>query len=149
MPAKIEQFGVALNSLETLREQQPQWRITVITKLEMVSFVDNRLDVDILPYSNDDLNFLGLPKKQLKSHFANMSYDLALDLTFNIDLLCITLFQLSKAPLKVCFFSANKNPFYNFTIRINPVESLLNKYSTMIKYISIATNRETLETPVN
>lgn len=137
MPNKIDHFALALKSLEALVEKRPGWQITVVTKLETVSFIDNRLKVDILPYSKEDLNLFGFPRVSLRRHFDHFAYDLALDLKLSLDLLCIRLFQLSRAPLRACLFSGNKTAFYNFYIRINPLESLATKYDAMIKYITI------------
>ncbi len=137
MPAKVEHFGAALKALEKLREKRPAWRITVVTKLEMVSFIDNRLKLDILPYSSEDINLLGLPKGAIKKHFQKSSYDLALDFEFGFSVLAIKLFDLSQAALRACFDDDEKSFFYNFGIRVNPVEPLANKYSVMVKYITI------------
>lgn len=137
MPQKVEYFGAALKALEKLREKRPNWRITVITPLEMVGFIDNRLKLDILPYSKEDMNLLGLPKAGIKKHFQNSTYDLALDFEFDFSLLAIQLFDYSKAPLRACFDSDEKSLFYNFGIRVNPIESPPNKYSVMIKYITV------------
>jgi len=137
MPNKIEHFGAALKSLEKLRAKRPDWQITVVTKLELVSFIHDGLRVDILPYGDEDINLLGLPKWSLKKHFRNASYDLALDFLFNFDLLSLKLLQLSMAPVRVCFDSSEKSWFYNFGIRVNPVEPLANKYNVMVKYITV------------
>ena len=137
MPNKIEHFGAALKSLENLRNLKPNWKITVITKLEMVSFIDSNLKVDILPYSNDDLNFFGLPKDSIKKLFDKTSFDLALDLKLKFDIISIILFQLSGAPLKVSFDSTEKAPFYNFGIRVNAAETLTNKYNAIVKYVTM------------
>ncbi|MFQ5770098.1 MAG: glycosyltransferase family 9 protein [bacterium] len=137
MPHKIEHFGVALQALQKLITKRPHWHITVITKREMVSIIDNRLKVNIIPFSNEDINFFGFPKESLKKYFNHSSYDLALDFLFKFDLLIIKLFQLSGAPLKVCFDSKEKSHFYNFRIRVSAGEELAKKYNAMIKYITV------------
>lgn len=137
MPNKIEEFGAALKSLENLRMIKPQWKITVITKLEMVSFIENKLKVDVIPYSNEDLTFFGLPKDSIKKLFEKTAYDLALDLKQQFDILGVIFFQLSGAPLRVSFDSNEKSPFYNFGIRVNKAETLTNKYNAIIKYITM------------
>lgn len=142
MPNKIEQFGAALKSLEKLRKLRPKWKITVITKLETVSFIDNKLKVDILPFSNEDINFAGMPKASIKQLVQNSSYDLALDFKLKFDILSVIIFKLSGAPIKVCFDSKEKSPFYNFEIRVNPTESLANKYNAMIKYVTVIAGSE-------
>lgn len=137
MPNKIAHFGAALRTLESLRKKRTRWEITVITKLETVGLIDNRLKVNILPYSSEDLNFFGLPKGSIKQHFNKNSYDLALDFNLGLDLLSIMLFQWSGAPLKVCLESKEKAPLYNFRIRVNTAESLEKKYNAMLKYITV------------
>jgi ADP-heptose:LPS heptosyltransferase len=137
MPNKIEHFGAALKSLEKLRAKRPDWQITVVTKLELVSFIHDGLHVDILPYGDEDINLFGFPKWSLRKHFRNAAYDLALDFIFNFDLLGLKLLQLSRAPVRVCFDSSEKLWFYNFGIRVNPVEPLVNKYNAMVKYITV------------
>ena len=149
MPNKIEHFGAALKSLENIRKLKPNWKITVITKLEMVSFIDSNLKIDILPYSNDDLNFFGLPKDSIKKLFDKTSFDLALDLKLKFDIISIILFQLSGAQLKVSFDSTEKAPFYNFGIRVNPAETLTNKYNAIVKYITMFAGSPTTEQPLS
>ena len=149
MPGKVEQFGAALKSLERLRKLRPAWKITVVTKLEMVSFIDNKLRVDIIPYSREDLTFSGLPKSSLKRLVKETAFDLALDFRLKFDILSIALFRLSGAPIKVCFDSKDKSPFFNFEIRVNPAESLVNKYNAMIKYITVIAGTECAEQSVS
>ncbi len=149
MPHKIEHFGVALKSLAELKTKRPQWNITVIAKVEMATILEHQLNVEILPFSNQHINVFGLPKDSLKKHFEGSSYDVALDFLFTFDLLCIKLFQLCGAPLKVCFYSRKKSSFYNFGIRVNAMEELANKYSAMVKYITVMGNRKIQESEWN
>lgn len=142
MPTKVEQFGAALKSLESLRKLRSKWKITVVTKLEMVSFIDSKLKVNILPYSKEDLNFAGVPKAAIKQLIRNTNYDLALDFKIKFDLLAVMLFEMSGAPIKACFDSPEKSQFYNFAIRVTAAESLANKYSAMIKYITVMAGSE-------
>ncbi len=115
----------------------------------MVSFIDSNLKVDILPYSNDDLNFFGLPKDSIKKLFDKTSFDLALDLKLKFDIITIILFQLSGAPLKVSFDSTEKAPFYNFGIRVNAAETLTNKYNAIVKYITMIASSPASEESVS
>ena len=143
MPNKIEHFGAALKSLENLRKLKPKWKITVITKLEMVSFIDSNLKVDILPYSNDDLNFFGLPKDSIKKLFAQTQFDLALDLKLKFDIISIILFQLRRA-IKFCLQFLGM-PTKNRKTRFNQIQvsSLLTGCSAeepaiVVMYLTIA-----------
>lgn len=136
MPTRIEQFGGALKALTKLRELKPDWDITVLTKLEMVSFIDNQMKVDIVPYSKEDLNFVGMPKSSIKQLFQKAAFDLAIDFKLQFDPLSITIFQMSGAPIKVCIDSEDKSPFYNFGIRVTSTESLTDQYDILVKYIT-------------
>lgn len=149
MPTQIEQFGAALKSLEKLRKLLPGWKITVICKREMQNFVEEKLNVQILSYSDEDINIWGLPKSGVKQHFLNFSYDLALDFKLNFDPVCITLFRLSGAPIKVCIDNKDKSLFYNFEIRVNPAETYVNKFNAMIKYINVIASSLEREKTIN
>lgn len=141
MPDDIEQFGAALKSLERLRELQPNWEVTVITKVETVNLIDEkRLHLKILPYSSLDINIFGLPKQSFKENLTAVKYDLALDFKLKMDVLSVTLFQACGAPIKVALDMQEKSLFYNFAIRVNPAETLHNKYGAMVKYINIMAN---------
>jgi len=145
MPTKIEQFGAALKALTRLRQQKPDWKMTVLTGLEMVSFIDSQLQVDIVPYSNEDLNFLGMPKSSFKQLFQKSAFDLAIDFKLQFDPLSITIFQMSGAPIKVCMDSENKSPFYNLGIRVTSTESLTDQYNILVKYVTTISGSEIKE----
>jgi hypothetical protein len=141
MPDDIEQFGAALKSLERLRELQPNWELTIITKIETVNLIDDkRLRLKILPYSSLDVNIFGLPKPSLKASIATIRFDLALDFKLKMDVLSVLLFQVCGAPVKVALDMQEKSLFYNLAIRVNPAETLHNKYGAMVKYINIMAN---------
>jgi len=137
MPDNVEEFGAALKALERLRKLKGSWKITVFTKAEMVSFIHERLKMKVVPYLKRDITLFGLPKTEIKKHFQGSSFDLILDLKPTFDILTLTLMRLSSAPIRVCLHSSEKSPFYNITIRINPAESLVNKYGIMVKYIDV------------
>lgn len=148
MPQKVEQFGAALKALERLRKARPKWKITVLSKMEMVSFIDTKLKLDILPYSKNDINFAGLPRTALRQLIQKSNFDIALDLNLKFDIFVIALFNISNAPIRVCFNNNEKAPFHNVEIRVNQAESLTNKYNAMVKYITMisdmAESQETL-----
>ncbi|RMF60382.1 MAG: hypothetical protein D6743_15015 [Calditrichaeota bacterium] len=137
MPSKIDQFAAALKSLETLRRIRPEWKITAVTRLDMVSLLEDKLKVEILPYSKADINVLGLPKPSMRALFQKAPFDLALDLKMQFDLMTVVIFQLSRAPLRVCFDTREKSPFYNLGIRVNSADPLAHKYETMVKYVTL------------
>lgn len=136
MPNKLEHFKIALNSIITLRKKLPRSKITLVSKIEWVTLIEDCIKVEVLPYSAKDINFFGLPKKTIQQYFNTSSFDLALDLNLGFNVLSIAIFQMSKAPLKVCLDSRGKSQFYNISIRINNSESLDKKYSAIIKYIT-------------
>ncbi len=137
LPTKVEEYGAALKSLERLRKLKPKWKITVISKLELVGFIDKRLKVNILPFSAEDINFAGVPRTAIKNLVKATKFDLALDFEPSFDIISIMLIDISGAKVKVCFDNKTKAPFYNFEIRVNPAESLPDKYNAMIKYVAM------------
>lgn len=148
MPDNTEQFKVALNSLGKLSEKVPASKLTLIANTDRIGLIDKRIKVKVLTYSSMDINLLGLPKKSLLQLFENSSYDMALDLNPGFDLLSILLFQHSKAPLKVCFDSREKSPFFNFSIRTNVGQSLQKKYDSLFQYITLPEQSKTKKRPL-
>jgi ADP-heptose:LPS heptosyltransferase len=141
MPEPIEQFGVALQFLQRLRETQPDWGITVITRSETISLLDrDKLKIDIQPYSKKEINVLGLPKSALKDALRKRKHDVTLDLTTEVNMFCIRLLQLSGASVHVAFHCSEKAPYYNLGIRVAASEPLANKYHTMLKYLNAIAN---------
>ena len=88
-----------------------------------------------------------IPKTEIKKHFQGSSFDLILDFKPTFDIFTLTLMQLSKTQIRVCMDTPDKSPFYNITIRVNPAESLVNKYGVMVKYIDVmsSTHEETTQ----
>jgi hypothetical protein len=149
MPDNTEQFKVALNSLVKLSDKVPASQLTLIANTDRISLIDSPTKVKVLSYSSLDVNLLGLPKKSLLQLFENSSYDLALDLNPGFDPLSILLFQHSNAPLKVCFDSREKSPFFNFSIRTNVGQPLHKKYDTMFQYITLPKPPKTKDGPMS
>lgn len=147
MPENVEEFGAALKALERLRKLRTSWKITIFTKAEMVSFIHERLKVKVVPFLKRDINLFGLPKTEIKKHFQGSSFDLILDFKPTFDIFTLTLMQLSNTQIRVCMDTPDKSPFYNIAIRVNPAETLVNKYSVMIKYINMIADSNRVQTP--
>ncbi len=136
MPVQVQYFGDALKALAKLREKRPDWQLTVITRAEMAGLVDRRLTGDLIPYSKHEINFFGLPKRELVGRVRERRFDLALDFSTGLDLVCVRLFEASRAAMRACLDHPAKTRFFNFSIRVNPLEALVKKYESMVKYLT-------------
>lgn len=147
MPGRVEQFGDALRTLESLMKKRPGWKFTVVTKAEMEGLVKDRIKARILSYTKDDLNLLGFPRGRLQNLVTKHSYDLALDFSLGFEVLCVKLFQLCQAPIRACLDHDSKSIFYNFSIRVNPVDSLFNRYQAIVKYLTLSVEGNQVDVP--
>jgi len=137
MPKEIEEYGAALKALKRLKNKRRKWKIAAVTSQQMMNFIDERLKIKVLPFSKEDITFFGLPKTNVKKTFEKPSYDLFLDFRPNFDLFSLALLHITNTPIKVCLDCSDKSPFFNIIIRVNPAESLANKYGVMVKYIDV------------
>ncbi len=143
LPRQPEQFSVAVKALGKLSGLKPAWKITVVSPIEMVGFIDKKIRVKILPFSKADVNVLGMPRTSVKRLIQDSPFDLALDFGFKFDLLTVMLLDASGAAVKACFNNKKKAPFYNLEIRVNPAESLDKNYAAFVKYVTLLSGSTT------
>jgi len=150
LPHQVEQYSIAIKSLRKLCSLKPNWMMTVISPLKMVGFVDKSPNVRILPFSDDDLNVIGLPKPSIKKLLIENQFDLALDFGLRFDLISIVLIEASGAAVKVCIDNSKKTPFFNFVVRVNPSDFLQAKYDVLVRYVAQLSDVHAGETqPIN
>lgn len=147
MPDKVEEYGAALKALKRLKTIRGKWKISAITTQKMMHLIDKKPKIKVLSYSKQDITFFGLPNETFKKTLEKSSYDLFLDFRQNFDFFSAALLKITNTPIRVCLDSANKSPFFNILIRVNPAESLADKFCIMIKYLDILSTTEMPATP--
>ncbi len=137
MPGALDYFEPAAKYVRQIKSHFPDWRLTLLVRKETAKLLDNRIKAEVISYSDQDFNLIGLPRATLAKQCKNDSFDLMLDFTFHCDFFGAYLLKYSRAALKVCFGCQEKTPFCNFEIRTNPLESIESKYKTLTKYVTI------------
>ncbi|UCE04597.1 MAG: hypothetical protein JSW07_13325, partial [bacterium] len=92
-----------------------------------------------------NVNFFGLPKKELKQKILATKYDIVIDLNDDFHLPSTYLCLKSRASLKICFDHEKRGPFYNFYFRTKPNKSLDKKYRKLIQYLKNNVKTDTPE----
>ena len=84
-----------------------------------------------------------MPKTTIKNNLSKKQFDVALDLTTEINRFAVYLLQMSQAPVQVAFDSKEKSPYTNLAIRVAEKAALADKYHAMLKYINAIANSKT------
>jgi hypothetical protein len=147
LPSSPDYFEPALQALKALKSEIPLWQLSVVLRKGPVGFPRKELKADLIQYTEDDLNLLGMPRESLTKQIRTKSFDLSLDLLFEYNFLSFYLLKLGNAPLNICFQNEEKSILCNFEIRTNTLESIESKYQTMIKYVTAFANSQKSHEP--
>lgn len=136
MPDKLEDFGIARKFIGQLINNFPQAQFQFVLRESYGSLLDGNHKYGTIFVTAKDVNFLGLPKRELRHKILSKKYDIVIDLNDDFHLLSTYLCQKSSALLRICFDHPNREPFYNFYLRTQYHEKLENKYRKLIRYLN-------------
>jgi len=145
MPDKLEDFGIARKFLTKLMDDFSNAKFQFVMRESYRSLLNGDRNFGTIFVSDRDVNFLGLPKKELKQKILATEYDIVIDLNDDFHLPTTFLCQKSRASLKICFDHDMREPFYNFSFRAQSDESLNNKYKKLVQYLKNDLKTETAE----
>jgi ADP-heptose:LPS heptosyltransferase len=135
MPEKLEDFGIARKFIDELMADFPAAKFLFVIKQKYQSLLNGNKNYGTIFVSDKDVNFFGLPKKELRQKILATAYDIVIDLNDDFHLPSTYLCLKSRASLKICLDDDRREPFYNFYFRIRPDEKLNNKYKKLIQYL--------------
>ena len=135
MPDKLDHFGVARNFLTEFKNDFKDAEIVFLTRDNYHSLLDITQPHGIIFVTREDISQWGLPKKKLQSKILATKFDIVIDLNIDFHLLSTYLCQITHAPLKICLDDQDREPFYNFSFRINSQKNSSEKYQGLLKYI--------------
>ena len=144
MPDNLEDFGIARKYISKLTDDFSGAQFHLVMRQSYRSLLNGAMDYGTIFVSDRDVNFWGLPKKQLKQKILATKYDIVIDLNNEFYLPGTYLCLKSRASLKICFDHENREPFYNFYYRTQANESLDNKYQKLIQYLRSNVKAETV-----
>ncbi|MDZ7377066.1 MAG: hypothetical protein ONB13_10635 [candidate division KSB1 bacterium] len=143
MPKKLDDFGIARRFMATMVKDFAPARLIFVMKPQYRSLLNGDQDYGIIFVSETDVNFWGLPKKEIVKKVVATACDIVIDLNNEFDLPSTYLCLKSRASLKICFDHEKREPFYNFYFRTPADLSLSSKYKKLLHYLK---NRSTAET---
>lgn len=136
MPENLDHFGTARKILKKFKKQLPEKKIVICTNQQAIN-IDKNSHIDgIIFVTSQDVNFLGFPRKKLTEKITTTDFDMILDLNQDFQPVSSYLSQKSTAPLKVCLYNQQKEPFYNFAFRTDVQTDLEEKYNHLIDFLS-------------
>ncbi len=136
MPMAPEEFRIAQGYLDELQNNFPKARFTLVMEDQYGKLRKDSNHYGTIFVTSNDVNILGLPKKDLIRKITASTYDIAIDLNHNFHLLSTYLCQKSAAQLRVCLTHKSRDPFYNFHFRSPEEDGLLKRYQNLFKYLS-------------
>lgn len=136
MPIKAEEFVIAHKYISLLMQVFSNATLTLI----IPSINKNLLHLDdnygTVFVDENDVNWFGLPKKELIETLNASTHDIAIDLNHSFDLLSMLICHKSDALLRICMKDEQRELFYNINISLPINKSLDEKYQSFIKYIT-------------
>lgn len=141
LPDRSDHFLPALALLSHLRGRFPRTSFCILANESLLRNHAPQLaadeDLEIMPCTEKDLSFGGLPKPSLREAIRSRHLDLLIDLNDEFNLAAAYLCRCSDAKLRICLQHPHRDSFYNFQIGVHADESAERKYETLIKYISV------------
>jgi len=140
MPENLEHFSAAKNFLKKFKKELPEKKIVICMHQQEIN-IDKNSHIDgIIFVTSDDVNFLGFPRKKLTKKITATDFDMILDLNQDFQPVSSYLSQKCNAPLKVCLYNQQKEPFYNFAYRTNVQDNLEEQYNRLVKFLGNCTH---------
>jgi len=136
MPHQAEEFVIAHKYVNSLKERYSRSDLTLIIPSVNKNLLNLQGNYGMIFVDNNNVNWLGLPKKGLTEKMNASTYDIAIDLNYRFNLLSTFLCQKSDAILRVCMQDSHRELFFNINISLPVNKSLDEKYQSFINYIS-------------
>ncbi len=135
MPHQLVDFGFARKFVPQLISSFPHAKVNFVLRKNFESLMDHKDNYGTIFVADNDVNYFGLPKKNLRQRVLATQHDIVIDLNDDFHLLSTYLCQKSKATLKICLDHVNREPFYNFSFRSQLQRELEEKYRRLVQYL--------------
>ncbi len=136
-PADPQEYLPAARLFPELLQIFPDAHFSLLVENSFAASAGSHENFQILTYDADQVGFHGLPKKELQDLIRTRRFDLVVDLNCTFNLLASCLCHVSNAKLRVCLQNPQRDPLYNFQVRVAEHHSIDLKYDSLLKYLSI------------
>ncbi|MBC8182661.1 hypothetical protein H8E88_16295 [candidate division KSB1 bacterium] len=137
MPDNPDHFGIARNYISEIKNDFAGAKFVFLTRENNKSLLDVNQPHGTIFVSSEDINRLGLPKKNLQLRILATDFDIVIDLNFDFHPLSTLLCKISHAPVKICLYNRDREPFYNFSFRTTSRKNLEEKYQVLTNYLGV------------
>jgi len=136
-PASPQEYPPAARLFPELQQIFPDAHFSLLVENSFAANAGAYENVQVLTYDAGQVGFHGLPKKDLQDLIRTRRFDLVVDLNCDFNLVAACLCHVSNAKLRVCLQNAQRDPLYNFQVRVAEHHSIELKYDSLLKYLSI------------
>ncbi len=119
--------------VRALRQVLPAASLLLVWQPANAGDLDASAADDVLTIAAKDIGWHGLPKRWVVEQVDTSSFDLALDLSIDFDLVNAHLCRKSRAPLRACLFHPHRDPFFNLQVRTSSSMSIDNRYRALLR----------------
>jgi ADP-heptose:LPS heptosyltransferase len=137
MPDNPDHREIARNFISDIKNNFPDAKFVFLTSEHNIRLLGVNQPEGTIFISPDNINRLGLPKKNIRHRIIAPDFDIIIDLNFDFHLLSTFLCQISRAPVKICLDNQDREPYYNFSFRTTSQKNLEEKYQVLTKYLGV------------
>jgi hypothetical protein len=121
--------------LNRIKERFPEAAVTVIAMPGVSASPPDEMDAHVYSIDKNQINWLGIPDRRLKSVLQDMGADAAIDLSPRFDPQSGHFCQLSGAPIRVALEFPEGELVYNYQVRPHQDRLGIDRYRVLAKYI--------------
>ncbi|NOX16894.1 MAG: glycosyltransferase family 9 protein [Chlorobi bacterium] len=91
-------------------------KVSVFTTIERYNFFPFRMKTQLIDFTEDEINKVGLPAKSLQTRLLKRRFDAAIDLTIERNNFLASIIRITNAKYKIGFEKENSDSIYNVQI---------------------------------
>lgn len=135
MPEDIQSAELALSVVRFLEKQFHGRNCIVVAASQPANLVSKYTNVEVVRYSDKDVNYFFLPKKHFLNRFSKRPYDLVLDLNIGFVLFAAYLSMKVASRYRVSFAKEFGDKFYNIQYRYIAGQSKQLTYNSLCNFL--------------
>ena len=112
----IRVVRIFLQSIHNALGPYPAMKIEYALAKESCISYGTLVKKTLIVYSSNDLNYWGLPKRNLLNKCSSLDINAAIDLNPDFNPIAITLMQAARAEVKIGYYSRKRERYYNILI---------------------------------
>ncbi len=107
---------IFIQSLQNAIGPKSRMQVRFVTMRQNLEYIDSAINDRLITYSNEHVNRWGLPQKSFLDIVFTSRPHAVVDLNRDFDPISASIVQHSKAPMRIGFYSEEKEKYYNILI---------------------------------